>query len=92
MSRRDDLRNNSHQQKIMTYDNELSLNQLQQISGGDLKNPYAKFLKPKAQKKLKPLKPLTLKDLMNGGACPGPYLPGPNYFNQQMMYSPNQWM
>ena len=79
----------------MTYDNELTLNQLQQISGGDikdLKNPYAKFLKPKAQKKVKPFKPLTLKDLMEGGACPGPYLPGPSYINQQMFNSNNQWM
>ena len=60
----------------MTYDNELSIDQLQKINGGNTKNPYAKLLKPKAQKKTKPIKPLTLKDVMNMNGSPGPYLPG----------------
>ena len=65
----------------------LSIDQLQEINGGNSKNPYAKLLKPKAQKKIKPIKPLTLKDVMNANGSPGPYLPGHNYFNQQMFNS-----
>ena len=71
----------------MTFDNELSIDQLQKINGGNSKNPYAKLLKAKAQKKIKPIKPLTLKDVMNANGSPGPYLPGHNYFNQQMFNS-----
>ena len=49
------------------------------------------YISPK-QKKIKVFKPLTLKDIMNGGGSPGPYLPGPSYFNQQSLNSSNQWM
>ena len=52
---------------------------------------FAKLNKPKA-KKIKMVKPLTLKDIMNGGGSPGPYLPGPSYVNQQSLNSNIQWM
>ena len=62
---------------------ELTLSQLREISGcGAPKNEFAKYLKPKAKKEIKPLKPLTLKDVMNNGGSPGPFLPGPDYFSQ----------
>ena len=68
-------------------DNEqLSLDQLHQINGAGFKNEYAKLLKPKAPKKIKMQKPLTLKDIINGGGSPGPYLPGANYINQKIFY------
>jgi len=71
----------------MAFNNELSLDQLQSINGGNTQNPYAKLHKPKAQKKIKPIKPLTLKDVMNMNGSPGPYLPRLEYFNQQMFNS-----
>ena len=80
-----------------TFQNEsleetLSLEELNAINGSGLKNEYAKLHKPKAPKKIKMVKPLTLKDIMDGGGSPGPYLPGPSYINQQMFNSYNQWM
>ena len=63
---------------------ELTLSQLSRVSGSGVpKNPYAKLQKPKLKKKeIMPVKPLTLKDIMNGGGSPGPYLPGPDYVSQ----------
>ncbi len=63
---------------------ELTLSQLSTVSGtGVPKNEYAKLQKPKRKKKeIKPVQPLTLKDVMNGGGSPGPYLPGPDYVSQ----------
>ena len=65
---------------------ELTLSQLSRVSGsGAPKNPYAKLQKPKLKKKeIKPVKPLTLKDVMNGGGSPGPYLPDPDYVSQMV--------
>ena len=63
--------------------NELTLSQLRDVNGsGAPKNEYAKLQKPKVKKKIKPLKPLTLKDFMKNGGSPGPFLPGPDYVNQ----------
>ena len=78
-----DLHFTSPQQRSM-MNAELTLSQLSQVSGSGVpKNPYAKLQKPKLKKKeIKPVKPLTLKDVMNGGGSPGPYLPGPDYVNQ----------
>ncbi len=62
---------------------ELTLIQLREISGsGAPKNEYEKLHKPKVKKEIKPYKPLTLKDVMNNGGSPGPYLPGPDYVDQ----------
>ena len=69
---------------------ELTLSQLQEISGsGGYKNEYAKYIKPKA-KKIKHMKPLKMKDVMKGGGVPGPFLPGPEYVNQHS-YSAYQY-
>ena len=78
-----DLHFPSPQQRSMMT-TELTLSQLSRVSGsGAPKNPYAKLQKPKLKKKeIKPVKPLTLKDVMNGGGSPGPYLPGPDYVSQ----------
>ena len=72
-------------------DKAMSLEQLSDINGAGLENKFAKLNKPKA-KKIKLYKPLTLKDIMNGGGSPGPYLPGPSYVNQQSLNSNIQWM
>ena len=65
------------------FNTELTLSQLREISGsGAPKNELAKYLKPKAKKEIKPLKPLTLKDVMNDGGSNGPFLPGPDYVSQ----------
>ena len=69
----------------------MSLEQLSDVNGAGLENKYAKLNKPKA-KKIKMHKPLTLKDIMNGGGSPGPYLPGPSYINQQTLNPGSQWM
>ena len=62
--------------------NELTLSQLRDVSGGGApKNDYAKRQKPKF-KKIKPAKPFTINDVMNSGGSPGPFLPGPDYINQ----------
>ena len=78
------------------FNTELTLSQLRDISGsGALKNDYAKYLKPKVKKEIKPLKPLTLKDVMNNGCAPGPFLPGPDDVNQYASKTNNQpvrWM
>ena len=75
---------------------ELDLSQLREISGsGAPKNEYAKLHKPKAKKEIKPLKPLTLKDIMNNGGSPGPFLPGPDYVSQYSSSAhshPFRWM
>lgn len=73
---------------------ELTLSQLSQISGsGAPKNEYAKLHKPKLKKKeIKPCKPLTLKDAMEGGASPGPYLSGPDYISQTAYMTSNSMM
>ena len=72
-------------------DKAMSLEQLSDINGAGLENKFAKLQKPKA-KKIKIYKPLTLKNILDGGGSPGPYLPGPSYFNQQSLNSSNQWM
>ena len=76
---------------------ELTLSQLSQVSGsGAPKNQYAKLDKTKLKKKeIKPCKPLTLKDAMNGGASPGPFLPGPDHISETTYMNTNsmmQWM
>ena len=73
---------------------ELTLLQLSQVSGsGAPKNEYAKLHKPKLKKKeIKPCKPMTLKDAMNGGASPGPYLPGPDYISETAYMTTNSMM
>ena len=72
-------------------DKAISLEQLSDINGAGLENKFAKLNKPKV-KKIKMCKPLTLKDVINGGGSPGPYLPGPSYFNQQSINASNLWM
>ena len=63
--------------------NELTLSQLRDVNGsGAPKNEYAKLQKPKVKKEIKPLKPLILKDFMNNGGAPGPFLRGPDYVSQ----------
>ena len=50
---------------------------------------------PKAKKEIKPLKPLTLKDIMNNDGSPGPFLPGPDYVSQYLNSAHNhpfRWM
>ena len=69
----------------------MSLEQLSDVNGAGLENKYAKLLKPKA-KKIKMQKFFTLKDVMNGGGIPGPYLPTLTYINQQTLNPGNQWM
>ena len=73
---------------------ELTLSQLSQVNGGGVpKNEYAKLQKPKLKKKeIKPVKPLTLKDVMNGGGSPGPYLPEPDYVSQMTGMTTNSMM
>lgn len=73
----------NHFPRMTIFNTELTLSQLREISGsGAPKNEYSKYLKPKAKKEIKPLKPLTLKDVMNSGGFPGPFLPGPDYVSQ----------
>lgn len=86
----------NHFPRINMFNTELTLSQLRGISGsGAPKNEYAKYLKPKAKKEIKPLKPLTLKDVMNNGGSPGPFLPGPDYVSQYASNAYNhhvRWM
>ena len=72
-------------------DKAMSLEQLSDINGAGLENKFAKLNKPKA-KKIKLYKPLTLKDIMNGGGSFGARLSGPSYFSQQSIDSGCQWM
>ena len=76
----------------MTSNDELSFEQLHHINGAGLKNEYEKLKKPKAAKKIKLPKLLTLKDIMNGGGSPGPYLPKLKHVNDQQYNPVNQMM
>ena len=72
-------------------DEPISLEQLIHINGAGLEKKYAKLNKPKV-KNIKMHKPLTLKDIMNGGGVPGPYIPGSSYMHQHMLASNHQWL
>ena len=96
MSTEGDLHDSQRIMSTSHFHNELtdkamSLEQLSDINGAGLENKFAKLNKPKA-KKIKLYKPLTLKEIMNGGGSPGPYLPDPSYVNQQSLNSNIQWM
>ena len=64
---------------------ELTLDQLQMMSGGVDENKLAKILKPKPKvKEVKLPKPFVydLDSAVKMGASPGPFLPKPNYASQ----------
>ena len=77
---------------------ELTLLQLREINGaGAPINEYSKLHKPKGKKEIKPAKPLTLKDVLNGGGSPGPTFPDPepdyNIYQSYNTYSQvDHWM